>query len=236
MSASKSLQTRVMLLLATVAVHGIVLMSLVRPQERQTFRERQIRVEFLAASPPEPPIPTPAPKAQRTLSRSQAVVRTSPSPSPRETAPDTPMQPLTAEPELELFDRNGAAVVPKAAEHTDRLTREVAAGREIMGRGLNCAYAIENHESLGESTARKYLAWIGLYNPYKAERAVELEKNGRNGANDGRNESVASTEQEPPRRALPHKSSSNRFAEAINAKRKPAAPFDPQRSGSGLRP
>ena len=77
---------------------------------------------------------------------------------------------------MQLFNRDGSVLAPAEPKPSPQpFEADVAKGRELMGRGLSCESpdALGGHESLGEGVARKYLSWVGMYNPFKAQLRAE---------------------------------------------------------------
>ncbi len=130
-----------------------------------------LAVSLLATPQPEPDLPQPQ---RRTSPRSHKLP--TPPVTIRASHSDQPTAAAAAAP-LQLFNRDGSVRLPDAPDDPSRpFDADVAKGRELMGRGLDCEKpdALSTHESLGEEVARKYLSWIGMYNSFSAERRAEL--------------------------------------------------------------
>ncbi len=166
------LKPRAFTLAIIVLAHVLLLFVLVDHGVRQSLASGSLRVEFILAPQAERPLRIPRQSADIpgiAKKRVHVVSKSSSGEPPR--GDDQRIQ------SLRVFDTNGGVILAKEkAAQPNSFDINVTEGRELMGRGLNCVYANEHHESLGESTARKYLAWLGLYNPYAANRSAELEE------------------------------------------------------------
>ncbi|MFT3792630.1 MAG: hypothetical protein QM741_16535 [Rudaea sp.] len=175
---------RVVAIVVTVALHLLVAISLyVLMRPRPAADGDRIEVRLLDAPPSEPVLPEPPQESARVPPRMRVPVTLARRPSPAASAPVVAATPDRST-ELDtatLFNADGSLRVPvapppKSAPHEEAVRR----GREMMARGLDCeAHGpddLAHRESVGEEAARKYLAWIGLYNPAAAQRRAELEE------------------------------------------------------------
>ena len=90
---------------------------------------------------------------------------------------------VVASPAPRLYNPDGSLRVPHAAPATPRdpLAQGMQAAAELAARGHNVvrcrptrfAGAWKPDESVGDEVARKYLGFIGLYNPHSAARTAE---------------------------------------------------------------
>ncbi|GEM_PF-635635 len=123
----------------------------------------------------EPPSRPSAPPP-RTVGADEAIVAT-----PRLYNPDGSLR-------LDLAPRGAPArTVP-----TRPLADDIAAGKALMQRGHNIvrcrrtafADAYRPDESAGDEVSRKYLSWIGLYNPHSAQKSAERRAEARGACDD----------------------------------------------------
>ena len=157
---------------------GLCLYLLMRPPP--AMDPDRIEVRLLDAAPSEPDLPEPPPPiraAPKSEARVQAPVRPSnpaASSPPAERVPQVPNA-------IALFNGDGSVRLPpplpaKPESHRDALER----GRALMARGLDCTTHAPDQdahrENAGEEVARKYLSWIGLYNPAAAQLRAEQEE------------------------------------------------------------
>lgn len=153
---------------------------------RAVLDQDRIEVRLLDAVPVEPALPEPPPLPPKapppTAAKSPpartpaAPVRTQPAAQAEADAPPKSIDTAT------LFRADGSirlpppGAAPKAAPHEENIER----GRALMARGLDCdVHApddLAHRESLGEEVARKYLSWVGLYNPAAAQHRAEQEE------------------------------------------------------------
>jgi len=122
------------------------------------------------------------------------------SPAPaRAEAPARPVAPAAAQtgtveavvatPSVHLYNADGSLHVPRAEESkkADPLSQGLAAAAEMQKRGHNVvrcrstrfAGAWKPDENVGDEAARKYLGWIGLYNPHSAAKTAERASDAR---------------------------------------------------------
>jgi len=140
-------------------------------QARDRGQDRPVDVTLIEpeASRPIPELRK-APPSQR---RSPIVLPEQPAIATKSAPPATDPSP----PHVTLFNPDGSLRLPSEAKPQRGLPEpDIIKGRELMGRGLDCEApdAPGSGESLGEGVARKYLSWIGLYNPYSAQHRAEL--------------------------------------------------------------
>jgi hypothetical protein len=91
----------------------------------------------------------------------------------------TPSLPSLYNPDGSL--RTGSATAAPAPARTP-MEKDLAAAAEMGNRGHNVirckrtrfANAYSPDESVGDKAARKYLGWVGLYNPARAKRSADL--------------------------------------------------------------
>lgn len=157
-----------------LAIHAVLIALALRTADigKRVSVDTILDIALIAAPPPIPPLPQPSPHTVtriRTPTRAPVVAPTT-APTVHEASPaaDTPS--------VQLFNRDGSVLAPaepKAAPQP--FEADIAKGRELMGRGLSCEGpdALGGHESLGEGVARKYLSWIGMYNPFNAQLRAE---------------------------------------------------------------
>jgi hypothetical protein len=160
-------------MLAVAAAHLSALFWAMRDDGKFGFRDigRPIEVALI-----EPPQARPVPELQK----ASPALRLSPfarRPAPSVSANPAPQIAVPTAPSVTLFNPDGSLRLPLEAKPQKGLPEpDIAKGRELMSRGLDCEApdALGSGESLGESVARKYLSWIGMYNPYSAQRRAEL--------------------------------------------------------------
>lgn len=174
---------RIGMIVLAVALHlaaAVGLYLLMRPTP--TLDQERIAVRLIDAAPSEPELPEPPPAPPQA-----AVAKSLPPRMARPAIAAPPADAGRAEPRatvetMRLFRADGAVRLPEAPEapkptpHAGALER----GRELMARGLDCETHgpddLAHRESAGEEVTRKYLAWIGLYNPAGAMRRAEDEE------------------------------------------------------------
>lgn len=166
-------QRRWRALLLVLAAHLAGLFWAVRNgiEVRDREAEKPIEVALIErpVSSPIPELRKAPPSPQHSPIVRPAVPSVSAKAKPSSTEPPAPS--------VSLFNTDGSLRMPPEAKAPRGLPEpDVIKGRELMSRGLDCEApdALGSGESLGESVARKYLAWIGLYNSYSAQRRAEL--------------------------------------------------------------
>ena len=133
-----------------------------------TIAETAVEVRLLAANLPEPPLPVPATSVPHVATTTLHAVARPPAATMAATAGDT----FTLR---QLLNPDGSIRLP--AEPVPYAATKLQISAELMQRGhnlLHCrqtlfANAHARDESVGDGIARKYLAWIGLYNANFAE-------------------------------------------------------------------
>lgn len=180
-SASRLGAVTVAILLHAMAAVWLYQLMRITP----TLDRERIEVRLLDAVPSEPELPEPPSAPAKTVRTDSGKPR--PLPTPRSSNPPPASQ--ASEPErtatidtMTLFRTDGTVRVPREQEsprpapHVEGIRR----GRELMARGLNCeahgSDDLAHRESVGEEVTRKYLAWIGLYNPAAAQLRAEEEE------------------------------------------------------------
>lgn len=168
------------ILLHLIAAIGLYL--LMRP--KPTVDGGRIEVHLLDALPREPDLPEPPRRTARTEPGPREPVAALRRPKPSASTPVAAAAETSQVTTLDagaLFAPDGTVRLPsvpvqKSAPHAEGIRR----GRELMARGLDCdAHEpddLAHRESAGEEVARKYLAWLNLYNPYAAQRRAEQEE------------------------------------------------------------
>ncbi|MCQ4165252.1 hypothetical protein [Tahibacter harae] len=193
---------RVVIALAAALLAHLILILLVRDAMklkpfvedrrgviRVTLIERAPPPEIAAPAPLElPPLAVPAPQGGSARNapapvRRERGQRQVPAAAAAEQGADaviaTPSLPSLYNPDGSL--RTGAAAAPAVQARTP-LEKDKAVAAEMSSRGHNVirckrtrfANAYSPDESVGDKAARKYLGWIGLYNPARAKRSAEL--------------------------------------------------------------
>lgn len=151
--------------------------------------ERAPPPEIIAPAPLElPPLAVPAPQGGSARNapapaRRERGQRQVPAAAAAEQGADaviaTPSLPSLYNPDGSL--RTGTATAPAPQARTP-LEKDMAVAAEMSSRGHNVirckrtrfANAYSPDETVGDKAARKYLGWVGLYNPARAKRSAEL--------------------------------------------------------------
>ncbi len=176
---------RVGAIAVAVVLHLGAAMALYFLMQRHPARDAdRIAVRLLDTPPAEPALPEPPPPTPRqaALPSKPVPALSRPSSPPLRTAAPVAPNKAAATDTLSLFNADGSVRSPapspfaKPAPHEEQIER----GRELMARGLDCtahdADDLAHRESVGEEVTRKYLSWIGLYNPAAAQRRAEEEE------------------------------------------------------------
>ena len=155
---------------------------------RVSLIERAPPPEIIAPAPLElPPLAVPAPQG--------GTARNAPAPLRRErgqrqvpaaAAAEQGADAVIATPSLpSLYNPDGSlrtAPAVAAPQARTPLEKDLAVAAEMSKRGHNVirckrtrfANAYSPDETVGDKAARKYLGWVGLYNPARAKRSAEL--------------------------------------------------------------
>ncbi len=170
---------------AAVLLHGIAAIWLYHLMRIAPTPDRgRVEVRLLDAAPTEPALPEPPQKARTDIGfvPPPTVARPPRAPAPPPAAETRGPEPTITVDTARLFHADGSVRIPRMQEppklspHAEGIQR----GREMMARGLDCeAHAaddVAHRESVGEEVTRKYLAWIGLYNPAAAQLRAEQEE------------------------------------------------------------
>ena len=163
---------RWLLLLGVLIAHSAGLYWAMRngvgPRNRDSDKPIEIALIEQPVFAPVPELRKAAPSLPRSRDVRPATATVSPNREPQPAEPATPS--------VTIFNPDGSLQLPPQAKPQRGLPEpDIVKGRELMGRGLDCEApdALGSGESLGEGVARKYLAWIGLYNPYSAQLRAE---------------------------------------------------------------
>jgi hypothetical protein len=194
---SRGLWLIVLVILLVHLAWVLVLRSASHPHELPVRASPvQVRlIEEVAA----PPVTVPRELEALVVTAPQAgKASNSPAP-PRAEAPARPVAPAAAQagtaeavvatPSVHLYNTDGSLLVPKTQESrkADPLAQGLAAAAEMQARGHNVvrcrstrfAGAWKPDENVGDEAARKYLGWIGLYNPHSAAKTAERASDAR---------------------------------------------------------
>jgi hypothetical protein len=165
---------RIGALVFLLLVHAVLLMGLRDAMRRPPAAiETTVEVIFLNPDLPEPPLPEPPPSTPHPAAAAPRVTARVIAP-----APSTPSVPVPADTAVAplLFNTDGSIRLPAQSSPHMRTPQQLSA--ELMQRGHNILHCRQTRfangytrdESVGESVARKYLVWVGLYNREYAER------------------------------------------------------------------
>ncbi|SFR87811.1 hypothetical protein SAMN05216570_0232 [Dyella sp. OK004] len=166
-----------------LGLHAALLLVMLRPGQgglvaspRALNGEDRLRVRMLAANPlvQAPPaivMPAPARIGIRSTTPSTAKVATS-APS----GVTANQSEGSASPALQLRNVDGSIHLPaKSAQTRDTGIADMRhfQGQPCRGTRFARSYSRAQDETLGAEVARKYLSWIGLYNPLKEQQYRE---------------------------------------------------------------
>lgn len=182
-SASRRFQRRIVAAwVVALGLHAVLLLVMLRPGQggfsvplRAVQGEDRLQVRMRVASPAvqAPPaivMPAPVRVGTRSITPSTATVGT---PAPRAS---TNQGEGRASPALQLRNVDGSIRLPaKPAQTRAAGIADMRHFQKAPCRGTRFArsYSRGQDETLGAEVARKYLSWIGLYNPLKEQQYRE---------------------------------------------------------------
>jgi hypothetical protein len=196
-----------LIVLAIVVVHLAwwkLLHDASRPQPLVEGAPAAVRVRLIDSVPAPAVPPAPTELEPLVVTAPQAgIADNSPAP-PRPAAPARPAVPAAAQagtqeavvatPAVRLYNPDGSLRLPSAApsRRKDPMAAGFAAAAELRERGHNVvrcrstrfAGAWKPDESVGDEVARKYLGFIGLYNPHSAAKTAERAADARSACDD----------------------------------------------------
>lgn len=184
----------VLILAAIFALHLVLLLALREAMRPPPFAPMfdtspAVAVDLIETSPlPEPVAHKPSPPALAVDQGGRAATAPAPpraAPFVREAVPAAQKQgneAVIATPVApKLFNSDGSLRLPQNHDRKDQFYFDTSAGSEMRLRGHNVIHCRPSnfaggfapHESVGAGFARKYLGFIGLYNPHTAAKTSE---------------------------------------------------------------
>jgi len=167
----------------------LALREAMRPPPVKLVDDTSVAVSLIEPPPlPEPVAHEPVASALAADQGGRAANAPAPprlAPTAREVAPAAPneqgSEAVVATPVVpKLFNADGSLRLPETQKKRDPLAPDLSAAAEMRARGHNVVRcqptrfgsAFKPDESVGDEVARKYLSFIGLYNPHSAAKTA----------------------------------------------------------------